>query len=673
MKLPVWRLSPKGPVAPEEEEEETRPPITPPNNTHRDNIIPFAPLTLIWGCRVPRGVGIALPGIELGSGKGYGHIGWGLQHDCSIWGRPALPLQLALVRRWWEAMSTNTLSMHAVLRRLGLEGQVSPEILKGALAAEGLEVCSKRLVCCPVRICEGCHQPMPMRECDRVNASVLTLEGWQPMDHIPLRCRRRGCELEGKRVWYNFITIDEGDHRWRWDDSAEMHYFFVCNAWGVETAWLRQFTHRLALQHISFRTEAEVFTRAAVRTETEHLVPAKAHLKLERAWICWRVMVRAFHCAAAPRNVNLQQNVVSLLQSIWHWYPSYMLERRAQVLRDHGVTAKTAVVDGNAKLARRICARACAELMHSQPLGKYTATQCSEKPAFRLRCCRKHMPRPQAETTALGQSEIIVAHRRRRVLDDVPVAEPYDVCLASRDMRLASGLDHRTPRRWVPASWMTQDMLQEYWDGKGDDAFVPVAAPLAARTATSCKTHKEDAGRAERRKKCRCGWLYACTPEGYILHLKEYVGAESLPQRYFFLADVVEKYASVAVVRHDDACHLRRYADGRAGDSAAALRLAFPNIQYITDGLHSRNHIDPWCLANCSPKAECNRDLVAGENSQACEQLFSLIGKHKHSVRSMGRLTSHFFLIEMADVLNKAWADSRHAPAPQASGANVAV
>jgi hypothetical protein len=99
-----------------------------------------------------------------------------------------------------------------------------------------------------------------------------------------------------------------------------------------------------------------------------------------------------------------------------------------------------------------------------------------------------------------------------------------------------------------------------------------------------------------------------CTPDGFIVHLKEYVGAESLPQRYFFLSEILQKAPSVKLVIHDDACHLRKYADGRKGDSEAAKLLAFPSVQYVTDRLHARGHVDSWCLANCAPDAEVNRE-----------------------------------------------------------------
>ena len=64
--------------------------------------------------------------------------------------------------------------------------------------------------------------------------------------------------------------------------------------------------------------------------------------------------------------------------------------------------------------------------------------------------------------------------------------------------------------------------------------------------------------------------------------------AESLPQRYFFLARLKERFPGLSVIIHDDACHLRRFADRREHDSEFAASLAFPNITYIVDRFHGR-------------------------------------------------------------------------------------
>jgi len=259
--------------------------------------------------------------------------------------------------------------------------------------------------------------------------------------------------------------------------------------------------------------------------------------------------------------------------------------------------------------------------------------QCSERPVFKSKRCVKHSQHVSGAEAGLPQSEVIVAHRQRRVLAMEMVSELYDVCLVLRE----AVTEPSAPRRWVSACMVTPGQLQEYWDQKQESSYLPTKSPGIALQATACKTHKEAGGAARRTQ--RGGWLYACTPAGYILHLKEYVGCESLPQRYFFLAELVHAAPSIDLVIHDDACHLRKHCASRAKDGAMAAALAYPMIQYVTDRLHARGHIDPWCLATCSPTAACNVELVAGVNTSVCEQLFSKLGRHKFVMRVMDRLT----------------------------------
>ena len=182
---------------------------------------------------------------------------------------------------------------------------------------------------------------------------------------------------------------------------------------------------------------------------------------------------------------------------------------------------------------------------------------------------------------------------------------------------------------------------------------MPLQTPRAQRESTSCSTHKEGKQRIKHSR--RGGWLYACTSQGYILHLKEYVGAESLSQRYFFLAELVAQSPTMEVVIHDDACHLRKFVERRKNDSEAAARLAHPRIRYIVDRMHSKGHVDPWCLENCVAKAPGNEQYIADVNTSVCEQTFSRLGRHKFTIRWMDRLTSAMLLHEMAEVRNADW------------------
>ncbi|CAK0807357.1 unnamed protein product [Prorocentrum cordatum] len=103
---------------------------------------------------------------------------------------------------------------------------------------------------------------------------------------------------------------------------------------------------------------------------------------------------------------------------------------------------------------------------------------------------------------------------------------------------------------------------------------------------------------------------------------------------------------------------IRKRSQRKAAEPRAlAQRLAFPNIKYVIDHLHTRRHVDvdPWCLENCVAGAECNQALLEGVNASVREQIFSRLGQHKFAIRWMDRLTSVMFLHEMAEVRNRRW------------------
>ena len=74
--------------------------------------------------------------------------------------------------------------------------------------------------------------------------------------------------------------------------------------------------------------------------------------------------------------LDLKQCVSKSLQAIWTWYPDYMLDRRIEHCRQKGEHLSRVGVDGNLKLAGRICGRPVAELVECKPLGMFTATPC---------------------------------------------------------------------------------------------------------------------------------------------------------------------------------------------------------------------------------------------------------------------------------------------------------
>ena len=214
---------------------------------------------------------------------------------------------------------------------------------------------------------------------------------------------------------------------------------------------------------------------------------------------------------------------------------------------------------------------------------------------------------------------------------DTASAEPYEVAVR------------------VPADSIPRESLHSYW--LQCDTFMPLASPPADLEATRCSTHKESTTRAPIGQRSG-GWLIACASDGYILHLKEFFGTESLSQRYFFLAELKAAMPTLTDCIHDDACHLRRFADARAHESPAAWSLAYPQMNHIIDGMHARGHVDAWCLANCHPKVPANAARLQGVNTSICEQTFRQTNRYKFMVQHMGRCTCTVFLHEVADARN---------------------
>ena len=119
-----------------------------------------------------------------------------------------------------------------------------------------------------------------------------------------------------------------------WPADVEMQYFFCTPAWGVTTAWLRQYTQRLVRHFASFTGEAAVHRAAAARAGNLDDVPDEARKKLRRAWLTWRIVVRTHQRYAAEgdiipeKKVDLSLDPSDLAVSVSPWYEDFMLHRR---------------------------------------------------------------------------------------------------------------------------------------------------------------------------------------------------------------------------------------------------------------------------------------------------------------------------------------------------------
>lgn len=148
--------------------------------------------------------------------------------------------------------------------------------------------------CCQARGCGGKLAPNT-RQGAAVQAKVLDVDGWRRVQHVPVRCHRRSCNLKDKLVYHNYIAAASEDgkhqHLWVWPEGRNLQFFFVAKTWGVTVRWLRQFSRRLVHHFASFRGEAKVHFAEAKHEGKTADIPDQAHLKLFRAWIYWRLVL----------------------------------------------------------------------------------------------------------------------------------------------------------------------------------------------------------------------------------------------------------------------------------------------------------------------------------------------------------------------------------------------
>ena len=132
--------------------------------------------------------------------------------------------------------------------------------------------------------------------------------------------------------------------------------------------------------------------------------------------------------------------------------------------------------------------------------------------------------------------------------------------------------------------------------------------------------------------------------------MDELIGAESLSQRYAFLARLAVRLPDLGTVVHDDACHLRLMAESQTTRTAIAKRLA--SMKYIVDEYHASGHVGKRCSTTCLPSLSFNQDQLRGFPTNICETMNSELSPLGHTVHHMGRWVFQLAVQEYVDVLN---------------------
>lgn len=137
---------------------------------------------------------------------------------------------------------------------------------------------------------------------------------------------------------------------------------------------------------------------------------------------------------------------------------------------------------------------------------------------------------------------------------------------------------------------------------------------------------------------------------GMIVDLHEWVCAESLSQRYCFLATLATRWPQLQIVCHDDACHLKLFSLQHRRSSPTAERLA--TMAFIVDRFHAPGHCGQYCAQTCLPTIEENKQLLGDFPTEIAEIVNSEMTPLGHTVRHMGKFFTQLVVNECADVHN---------------------
>ena len=326
----------------------------------------------------------------------------------------------------------------------------------------------------------------------------------------------------------------------------------------------------------------------------------------------------------------------ALVQKCWHWYGPLMFRRRLEQVRLSRDRTSTAT-------------RNCT----AEPAVCLSLTWFIAPSWINTSCEGAHIGRRGRGLCAAGMPECswptVCKHRLRRALH-----RPED-SWCSLEVQLAG-----CAPRWQPACTVSQDALASYFGvradarirarwtrrlqlrkqgaagkkGRIEKSFVASWSSNGPRAASECSTHMETDAHISAAART-AGFLTTVSASGIVAHVDELICAESLSQRYRFLAIVASHMPDLKIVVHDDACHLRLMAEAIQNGTSMAVRLG-TDMAYIVDEYHSSGHVGKWCSENCMPQLEANQALLDTFPTNICETMNSELSPLGHVIHHMG-------------------------------------
>ena len=101
---------------------------------------------------------------------------------------------------------------------------------------------------------------------------------------------------------------------------------------------------------------------------------------------------------------------------------------------------------------------------------------------------------------------------------------------------------------------------------------------------------------------------------------------------------------------YDDACHLKRYIDGRTLITWSDRLNSFQARSFAVDKMHIKGHTEKWCHDNCHPKLF---PQLKDANTMVCEQVNAWLKNYKFIVKYMNAERFNFYLYSLFNEYNK--------------------
>ena len=399
--------------------------------------------------------------------------------------------------------------------------------------------------------CPGCQHIPPLVPAKRRKSVILDVDGLHHATHTPRRCRRRDCPERGFYLWCSFQVHGRKVLRWRSAVKALPSVILLTQRFGVTRRWYQQFSKRLVVQMASFWGEAKVHWQPGFRLSFNRF-----KLKLEDAWFKIRLLERYWQVQPHV-HMSLSADKEHLIRQVGDAYDAFMMKIRKSQVTCSDKPLLGLVIDGHVKAgARRRCGVPSVSATLCQPLQAWSLTTCPRTPAYKHKFCPWHV-----RCLAAFDAEPTAVHSVSRAAS---LAQSGDdllrVILSQRGAHAEKELSKLTRTE----NMLVQGYLTACHRAKSLQRVEPVihdGTTLQELLDLQRQTHKQgDTGAKSHRAG---GLLVACRSDGLIVHVQEYHGAESLSQRYAFIAHLKATHSSLQVLVHDDACHLRRFAHNR--------------------------------------------------------------------------------------------------------------